>query len=62
LLFFCGTGNNGGDGLAVARMLKEQHFEVMVFLFNQGSMSEDCRQNLDRLEKEIPVEIAYQFI
>jgi ADP-dependent NAD(P)H-hydrate dehydratase / NAD(P)H-hydrate epimerase len=48
---FCGTGNNGGDGLAVARMLKEQHFEVMVFLFNQGSMSEDCRQNLDRLEK-----------
>ncbi|MDP2058608.1 MAG: NAD(P)H-hydrate epimerase, partial [Flavobacteriaceae bacterium] len=28
---FCGVGNNGGDGMAIARLLKENGFEIKVF-------------------------------
>lgn len=31
---FAGPGNNGGDALAVARMMAEKGYEVEVFLFN----------------------------
>jgi NAD(P)H-hydrate epimerase len=32
---FCGFGNNGGDGLALARILHLHGFSVRVFLFHQ---------------------------
>ena len=31
-LFLVGPGNNGGDGLAAARLLKEQNYTVEVLL------------------------------
>ena len=46
----CGTGNNGGDGLAVARLLHGRCYEVTVFLYGTGgALSPDCQINLERL-------------
>jgi ADP-dependent NAD(P)H-hydrate dehydratase / NAD(P)H-hydrate epimerase len=48
----CGTGNNGGDGLAIARMLHSRGFGVKAFLLNFGKeLSEDCKTNLQRLQQ-----------
>lgn len=49
---FCGTGNNGGDGLAVARLLHQQHHSVKVYLL-EGNPSTDYSINLEKI-KEIP--------
>ena len=47
---FAGPGNNGGDALAVARMLVEKGYDVQTFLFNiSGHLSTDCMENKKRL-------------
>ena len=51
MVFFAGPGNNGGDALAVARMLSQRGYHVEVFLFNtKGKLSEECQTNLERLK------------
>lgn len=51
MVVFAGPGNNGGDALAVARMLSQRGYHVEVFLFNtKGKLSEECQTNLERLK------------
>lgn len=59
-LLFCGNGNNGGDGLAIARMLFNDRQPVKVFVLHADKKSGDHLINLNRLkELDIPViEIA----
>lgn len=45
----CGSGNNGGDGLALARMLLQNKFEVRVIISEKENRSSDNSKNLERL-------------
>jgi len=50
---FIGPGNNGGDGLAIARQLLEVKFKVEIYIINtSGNRSKDCQINLDRLKAQ----------
>lgn len=47
---FCGPGNNGGDGLALARMLLNERIPIKVYvLTSDKGYSKDCKTNLDLL-------------
>lgn len=54
---FCGTGNNGGDGLAIACMLAAEKYPVIVFIVqNEGKASADFNINYKRIQgKKIQV-------
>ena len=50
-VILCGTGNNGGDGLAMARLLHQRGYGVKAFLLQfSKELSADCQSNLTRLQ------------
>lgn len=60
IVVFAGPGNNGGDALAVARLLAEDNYQVTAYLFNiHNKLSGDCATNKKRLIDE---KLVKQFI
>jgi ADP-dependent NAD(P)H-hydrate dehydratase / NAD(P)H-hydrate epimerase len=62
---FCGPGNNGGDGLAIARILLGKSYKIETFIITSEKTSRDFKINHERLsnladanyindEKDIP--------
>lgn len=50
VVVFAGQGGNGGDALAVARLLSEDNYNIRAYLFNiGGKLSADCEKNKQRL-------------
>jgi hydroxyethylthiazole kinase-like uncharacterized protein yjeF len=48
---FCGTGNNGGDGLALARMLKKHGYNSIAYVIHSDKRSDDFLINYERLKE-----------
>ncbi len=56
LVFCCGKGNNGGDGLAVARMLHNAGFDCVVFFgADYNGVSPEMHANIERLPEGVEV-------
>ncbi len=49
---FCGIGNNGGDGIALARHLQEHGYNIAVYVVNYSKKrSKDFLINLERIKQ-----------
>ncbi|MGN6401822.1 MAG: NAD(P)H-hydrate dehydratase [Flavisolibacter sp.] len=56
---FCGKGNNGGDGLAIAKLLFDAGYKIAIHILEFGKPgSDDFQINLQRLH-ELPVDIHF---
>ncbi|HKC36544.1 MAG TPA: NAD(P)H-hydrate epimerase, partial [Chitinophagaceae bacterium] len=57
---FCGKGNNGGDGLAIARMLAGRGSKVSVYILEFGHKgTADFQTNLAKLHQHPSVDIHF---
>lgn len=57
-IVFCGFGNNGGDGLAIARQLADAGYKVKTYILQSGSeLQNDPLLNYQRLVKQGKVNI-----
>jgi len=57
---FCGLGNNGGDGLAIARLLQQNGFNPEVFITSfSDKFSSDFATNLERIKDTTNVAVTW---
>jgi NAD(P)H-hydrate epimerase len=60
VFFFIGPGNNGGDGLALARLLDAHGYDCRVYYINfTEKTSDDWKKNLIRLETETSLRVNF---
>lgn len=61
-LLVCGVGNNGGDGLAIARLLWQRGWNITVVMPPEPrKVSAETKIQMNILEKyQIPMQTAYQ--
>ncbi len=59
IVILCGKGNNGGDGMVVARLLREKGVEARVLLFTDPKgLRGDAAVNYERLCATAPPEVV----
>ena len=57
IFIFCGTGNNGGDGLALSRLLHKTGYKVHCYLLGEPEkLTSDASANYKRLSELISIQ------
>lgn len=57
VLIICGNGNNGADGLAIARLLLDMDYIVDVFVSLEGDHTPEWKANYERLMNQDPEQL-----
>lgn len=53
ILVVAGHGNNGGDGLAIARLLSQKGYDIKVYRINDGQYTADNQANAEALSPNL---------
>src|SRR5664280_534870 len=56
-VIFCGSGNNGGDGLVIARLLHSNGGRVKVFLLGDGSKYQGAAKTNFTIIARLPIKV-----